>query len=181
MQQDLERPPDLKRRRKKWVYLAVAAFLFIPFILREISPLLEPYPAILLPGGASKVVMGDTVFTVRSTELLAVNSDGVAQRLEPGAFMRNVPLQYFRALTENNFGLAPLPWRSRWTNWFGRERIWSDEDRARTVNWLFEGAAEAGHPDAVALRVERVVTVIDGQDRNVLVREVVRDFEIRRP
>ena len=164
---DKERPAILweeplpRRTVASWWYAVLFAVLVVPFLLREVSGQLEMYPAVLFPVGALTAGTSDTLVTYPRYEIFAVMADSSAEPIPPGRFMGNIPAQYFTHLADSRFGLIEPTYRTRWTNWFGKDRKWTAEERERTLDWLASRAEKAGHPDAVVIRVRRSIKTTD--------------------
>jgi hypothetical protein len=79
--------------------------LFIPFGLSFISGL-EPYPAVILPGGAGKIkIDGDDL---RFSKLVLYGKDQESDQwksLDATAFLDPIPVVYLRSIIVNEFGL----------------------------------------------------------------------------
>ncbi|PQJ27670.1 hypothetical protein [Rubritalea profundi] len=79
------------------------AVLFVPFIMKE--ELREPYPALILPSGAStaKVKGGE----VSSTKYLGygITQDGVREEIDLVELIRPAPSHYLKYIFKNDFGL----------------------------------------------------------------------------
>jgi len=81
------------------------AVLFVPFIMKE--ELREPYPALILPSGAStaKVKGGE----VSSTKYLGygITEDGEREEVDLLEIISPVPAHYLKYIWNNDFGLRP--------------------------------------------------------------------------
>ncbi len=87
-------------------FCAVSAFLGLPYALKVVAPVLEPYPAIIFPSGHSKVDINDTDLTYSRVALVGFDKDTLAEKqLEPRAFLKPIPTQYLTYLAKNEFGL----------------------------------------------------------------------------
>lgn len=166
-----------------WIFLGLAVVLLGPFVLREVSQDLEPYPALLMPKGACLAVNGEPSLRVTAWEAHVVQPDGTSERLAPKRLIGRIPVQYFGPLAVRRFGLEGPRWQRRWEVILGRDRWarWTDEDRERTKDWLRTQVAEAGHQDAVGLRMERTLSLIDKQDGSLRGREVLESYHIEFP
>ncbi|MEL7227529.1 MAG: hypothetical protein AAF810_16790 [Cyanobacteria bacterium P01_D01_bin.36] len=120
---------------KNRIRVAIALCLTAPFILREISGALEPYPAVLQPSGAHKVSTNSTLLEFRETQLFTLQkgnaqtngtqTDGTqtedaqtentqqhtakekaVRRVDTTAFMGNIPSHYWEHLAIASYGLA---------------------------------------------------------------------------
>ena len=141
-------------------YAVLALFLFVPFFLREVSPQLEPYPAILFPVGATMTNLEDSVLEFLVLEVYAVMPDNSERKIQPNDFLGRIPVQYFRALVDRRFGLEPREFKSRWSNRFEREKHWTSAERRSTMEWMIWRAQENGTPDARAFRFRKSIRLV---------------------
>jgi len=78
----------------------IILLLLIPFVLRLIG--YEPYPAILLPEGASSLRKLDNQVKVTITEFQGLNKDSAWVRLEPQVLIAPIPPTYMRFIFFKN-------------------------------------------------------------------------------
>ncbi|KAA3438471.1 hypothetical protein [Rufibacter hautae] len=78
--------------------------LFFPFILRIKTQHLEPYPALLLPSGATKLELMSDTLEVNSTELYGLTPNGTLKEVNPVRFFFPIPVQYMNPILLNDFG-----------------------------------------------------------------------------
>ena len=78
--------------------------LGFPYIMSNST--FEPYPAILLPSGASKINIKKGVITVRNLSIYGYDSQGKLQRIDVSKFLAPIPVQYLYSITKNEFGLS---------------------------------------------------------------------------
>ena len=87
----------------------LSAFLVIPFTLRCFAPILEPYPAVLLPSGAGRIKAAEDQMDFVKTAIYGrVAGRETWTRLSPSKFLNPVPLEFFPPLAERYFGLSPV-------------------------------------------------------------------------
>ena len=97
------------------VTILLAVCLFTPFALRTLSTRLEPYPAVLLPAGASRVRLNQSEVSFSRTTLTCRGRDGNWQPLDVTRLLSPIPPWSFHDIVSNEFGLksTPLPKASR--------------------------------------------------------------------
>jgi hypothetical protein len=164
-------------RRRFW-YAMLAMMLAVPFVLREVSPQLEAYPALLFPTGAFTAQVGDSTVAYPAIEVLAVMPDSSEHAINARAFMGRIPVQYFLKLSDRHFGLEPLPYVTHWSNLLGRDRHWSPKERKRTMQWLAWRAKETGNGGAVALRFRRSVKTVNTRTGKMIGSKVKYSYEM---
>lgn len=81
--------------------------MFVPFALKTFIPAFEPYPAIILPSGASLTNVEDGIIQIESLTMWAesIDSDNEWEAIDIAAFLDPVPVHYVYALATNQFGL----------------------------------------------------------------------------
>jgi len=88
----------------KYTAILLGVF-FVPFLMKE--EFREPYPALILPSGASKakVIGGE----VSSTKYLGygVTQDGEREEVDLVKLIRPAPSHYLKYIFKNDFGLRP--------------------------------------------------------------------------
>lgn len=165
--------------------LIILGGLILPFLLREASNSLEPYPSALQPSGATKISTAEGVLRFSTTELVAIRSDGTEQRLDPNQFFGVIPNQYWTHIARNGFGLSEPKAQSVslgiWTLSVTTILEASPDDRAAVMDWMKTRLTEIGIPDTEKLRVQQVRTLFDIDKRTIVKREVTEqtDVEIR--
>ena len=144
-------------------FLLLLVFLLIPFVLRIITPSLEVYPSIVLPSGAGKVKLANDGLTYQTTEIYGKNQvTGKLERLEVQDFFKPIPVQYFHAIVEGEFGLDPEYRKSIRSLLFERRTVGStkvtEEEREQTREWLRTRLKKAGCRDSVLVVQKRAIT-----------------------
>lgn len=89
-------------------FAILSAVLLVPYTLRIVSSqdLLEPYPAIMLPAGASTVKRDTERFEFTRTQLFGIDpKSGDWKSLDATELLRPVPVHFLNALAKNRFGL----------------------------------------------------------------------------
>lgn len=119
--------------------LVLAGALVLPLCVREISGV-EPYPAILLPTGATLVRELEGVVEFQSLALYAGRASGEELRLKVTSFMDPIPGHYLGGLATRVFGqlnvsrrqlrLGPLG------EWSVNAKRASATERLQALEWL---------------------------------------------
>jgi hypothetical protein len=142
------------RWRVRLLFIALAPCLLVPLKLRNDT---EPYPAILLPSGASLLrTVGS--FTGLETECLAEDSAGRKYPFSVATVLETVPSDYHPYVVEAGFGInrdrmvrhLPLPFTGRRLP-LGRPRSQSQIEATRV--WLRARLRQALGIDAVRIHI----------------------------
>lgn len=164
-------------RRQIAYKLCIALCLLIPFLLSEISPTLQPYPAILLPSGANTIYIEDNQVSFNRIELIAVLPDRSEQLLDPTVLFAPIPQQYWPHIARLNFGLGAEKTKSisfgHWTLMVRTRRAATDTEHAETIRWLRMQLARLGLADAVALNVRASLLTYDIVEQTEVKRETI--------
>jgi len=163
---------------------AIFAALLLPFGLSFLAPQLEPYPAIIMPSGASLVHLERKHIQFIHTTLWGQSGSGEWRAVDPRALLDPIPVWYLDGLVRHDFGLSTPPTEAvplRWIRTIHVPRPQpSHESVLQTEAWLRERLRAAG-ADQPVLRVtqERVtVTVPEGRVvDDVLVSEHVYQLD----
>lgn len=146
------------------IRVVVAVGLIVPFVLREIDPALEPYPAVIQPAGANKVSTEEAVKFVE-TQLFAVKEDGSEQRVNTKDFMGRIPGHYWGNIAGARYGLEPAKTRTasvgRWSITLLTAKEASPQERKEALNWIHDRLHAQGIDDAVVLRIRPFSTLWD--------------------
>lgn len=134
--------------------------LVLGFVLREVSPELEPYPAVLLPAGPGVVARTDGNVSFSRLELVGVGHDGAERVLDPRTFFDPVPVGYWTHVARRGFGVS------------------RSAPQQESLDWLRRRAASQGMPRARAVRVRHVVFRIDVDNDTITDRKVVEAIEV---
>lgn len=131
--------------KRNLIYFTFIFICCVMFCLRILSGKFESYPAILLPSGASKIEVKDSIHSFKFIKVFALNIRGDEVMLNSNDFSR-MPPHYFPRLAKNSFGLASnrdtifltssfLP--SRYNNYpIVRTSKTSKVDIIKTKKWL---------------------------------------------
>ncbi|RAI91978.1 hypothetical protein [Algoriphagus yeomjeoni] len=151
--------------------IALLLILMIPFILRTLSYRLEPYPALLFPGGEGmvSVPLDSAIINYRYSELHGYREGIGWGKIDEVEFMKPVPQHYLRNILKHNSDLfdtndslpkkkasesgmkAKLSWAFDYLL-RNQEKQSSEEDRRKSTDW-FAGKLEAQgfEPDRIKL------------------------------
>jgi hypothetical protein len=87
----------------------LSAFLVVPFAICFLAPALEPYPAVILPGGGGRIkTTEDQMDFGRISIYGRVAGRDAWTRLSPPKFLSPIPAEFFPPLVQRNFGLSPV-------------------------------------------------------------------------
>jgi hypothetical protein len=87
----------------------LSAFLLVPFAIRYFAPLLEPYPAVLLPAGAESIKTTEGQIDFGRTAIYGrVPGRDAWTSLSPSQFLNPIPPEFFGPLARRYFGLSPI-------------------------------------------------------------------------
>jgi hypothetical protein len=86
----------------------LSGFLLVPFAIREFAPILEPYPAVLLPSWGETIKTADPMDFDRTAIYGRVAGRDAWTRLSPSQFLNPLPPQFFPPLAQRYFGLSPI-------------------------------------------------------------------------
>lgn len=159
------------------------AALFLPFILKFLSPKLEPYPAILLPSGATKFNLEKETLEARLLSIYGYNSQGELTEIEPKKLLRPLPVQYFNALAREEFGLSTKKYTTVQMKYLNKSfrikrRVFSEEKREQCKLWLRKRLRGFGLSDsAIVIRYEvRDLDVDNGEEvsRRIKDEKIIR-------
>lgn len=160
-----------------WFTLGFACLLLVPAALTVWTPL-EPFPAVMLPGGgpALRVDKGEATFT--ALRLAARDGAGKFQRLVVNEFIEPIPDYYIHSMLRDGFGLSkrlrplrvhvgPVAFRVP-----RRER--SKQERESLVDWLKARLRQSGFADDsfVVYRDTLTIDMVSGNELNRRTRRV---------
>ena len=143
------------------VTVLLAVCLFTPFGLRTLSTRLEPYPAVLLPAGATRVRLNQSEVSFSRTTLTCRGRDGNWQPLDVTRLLSPIPPWYLHDIVSNEFGLKSTPYEGVSLQWVSRvitlpRHTPSDEELQATRRWLaLRLAATPDCQPAIRIAVER--------------------------
>jgi hypothetical protein len=87
----------------------LSAFLVVPFAIATLAPVLEPYPALLLPSGGGTIKTTEDQMDLGRLVIYGRTADRDAwTRLSPPKFLSPIPAEFFSPLVQHYFGLSPV-------------------------------------------------------------------------
>ena len=168
------------------VYTALlSVFLVVPFAIATLAPVLEPYPAVLLPSGALRIqTTGDQMDIGRTSIYGRVAGHDAWTRLSPPEFVSPIPDSFFSPLVQHYFGLSPVGPVANRTR-VGvvitiDPRKVPEEEVKNAKQWLSARLKESGCDDSVLRITQEVVTFRRSDGAEIAVRsENDKVFELR--
>jgi hypothetical protein len=153
----------------------LSAILVVPFAISFVAPVLEPYPAVLLPSGADRIKVAEDQMDFERTAIYGrVTGHEAWIRLSPSEFLFPVPPQYFPLLAQRYFGLSPVvPVAERTKVGFLitiNTRKFSEEEVNSSKQWLRARLKESGCDDDVLRITQEVVTVRRSTGKEISIR-----------
>ncbi len=162
--------------------LLLGIFLVIPFLLREISEGLEPYPAVLQPVGANKVSTTDNVLVFTEAQLIAIKIDGSVHEVDTEAFTGQIPHYYWGNMAYLGFGLGPARSQSlslgMWNLTFTETKSSSLEERQAALRWIHTRLENQGLKDVNKLSARRMEVSYDKGSGAEVKRELVEEIDV---
>jgi hypothetical protein len=156
--------------------VALAILLVVPLVTRVLSNT-EPYPAILLPSGATKIAVRARAATFDHVALYARDSSGRLEAIDPRTFLAPIPVQYLEGITANDFGQSEATTKRLFIRRVGAyavsRGVASEMDRGIARDWLRDRVRLADRmADQLVTRVERTTLDLDnGQERTTALHE----------
>jgi len=87
----------------------LSTVLVVPFAITFLAPVLEPYPAVLLPAGGTRInTTGDRLDLGRTSIYGKVAGGDAWTRLYPLEFLSPIPPEFSPLLAQRYFGLSPV-------------------------------------------------------------------------
>ena len=157
--------------------LTIFGCLLVPFALSTTAPRLEPYPSIVLPGGADQVRVDQREITSWQMKLWGKNEKGTWIELDPRVFLSPIPVWYVEGIVNREFGLSAAASESVPLLHFGRvaNALFHTEtpvisrpqpsraELSQTRAWLRAHLHDAGATTSVLrVTIEKVVFEIPG-------------------
>jgi len=163
---------------------ALSAFLVVPFAIRFLAPVMEPYPAVLLPAGAGKIKTAENQLDFEQTAIYgkAAGRDEWT-RLVPSQFLDPIPPEFFPPLAQRYFGLSPRESGQSWTRlgFVTTDGRKIREDDVKNAKAWFRARLNASGCDDKLLRItEEIVTFRRSDAAEIAVRyQNDKLFELR--
>jgi hypothetical protein len=151
------------------------AILVVPFAISFVAPVLEPYPAVLLPSGADRIKVSEDQMHFERTAIYGrVAAHEAWIRLFPLKFLYPVPPQHFPLLAQRYFGLSSVgPVVERTKVGFIitiNPRKVSEEEVKNSKQWLRARLNESGCDNNVLRITQEVVTVRRSTGKETAIR-----------
>jgi hypothetical protein len=163
----------------------LSTLLVVPYALYALAPALQPYPALLIPGGAGRInTAGDQMELERTSIYGRVAGFDAWTRLSPPKFLSPIPAEFFPMLVERNFGLSPvrpIAIRSRVGAVITIQPHKVGEDELKKAKQWLRARLQASGCDANVIRItQEVVTFRRSDGVEIAVRsENDKVFELR--
>ena len=162
--------------------LTIAIGLVGPFLLRDISNSLEPYPAVLQPTGSGKIFTTDNILTFTETQLIATQADGSEHRVDTRAFVGQIPHRYWRAITDLNFGLGPAETQSvslgMWELIVTEVKESSPKEREAMLAWIHARLAQQELHEINRLSTRQIDVFYDRESGAEVKRELAKQTDV---
>lgn len=137
-------------------------FLMVPFIFRfKLGNRFEPFPAILLPAGASKVKVGSSDFKVDYIALFA-QKDGNWERVDAALLLYPIPATNHIYIFSRGFGLIEPPeLEDRLLNRLlvklnvQKKTNPTEQEKDRTKNWIVKRLKKQGFTGSILKIVQK--------------------------
>ncbi|MGC1527685.1 MAG: hypothetical protein WA783_16700 [Phormidesmis sp.] len=162
--------------------LAIAIGLVGPFLLRDVSNSLEPYPAVLQPTGSGKIFTTDNILTFTETQLIAIQVDGSEHRVDTRAFVSRIPHRYWQPIADMNFGLGPAATQS--VSLDAQEIAVAEveesslEERRAMLNWIHTRLAQQGLREIHRLSTRRIEVFYDKESGTEVGRKLTKQTDV---
>jgi hypothetical protein len=156
--------------------VALAILLIVPLVTRVLTNT-EPYPAILLPSGATKIAVRARAATFDHVALYAGDSYGRFEAIDARTFLAPIPVQYLEGITATDFGQTDTTTKRFLIRRVGAyaisRRVASEKDRRIARDWLRDRVRLADTTaDHLVTRVERTTLDLDNdQERTTPLHE----------
>jgi hypothetical protein len=163
----------------------LSAFLVVPFAIATLAPVLEPYPAVLLPTGGGRIKTTEDQMDFGRLVIYGRVADRDAwTRLSPPEFLSPIPPEFFSTLVQRYFGLSPVGPIANRTRVGGvitiDPRKVPEEEVKNAKQWLSARLKESGCDDNVLRISQEVVTFRRSDGAEIGVRsENDKVFELR--
>lgn len=130
--------------------VVLVAFLVIPFVISQFGP--EPFPAVILPGGADKVPVGASESKYSTTTLYAIGEDGNWGEVNTIALLYPIPNSFQRSILAKEFGLNAKPTEKQGSasalaalkQYISRNKNKTEQEKAEVREWLKTRLVEQG-------------------------------------
>jgi hypothetical protein len=152
----------------------LSAFLVVPFAIATLAPVLEPYPAVLLPTGGGRIKTTEDQMDWGRLVIYGRVADSDAwTRLSPLKFLGPIPAEFFSTLVQRYFGLIPVPIANRTRVGVVitiDPRKVPEEEVKNAKQWLRARLKDSGCDDNVLRITQEVVTFRRSDGTEIAVR-----------
>ena len=146
------------------VTLAIVGCLLVPFEVSRRAPIMEPYPAVLLPSGADQVRVDEKQPKVWKIKLWGKNEHGAWIELDSNAFLSPIPVQYLEGIMRRDFGFKPAEALSLLGGLITISRPQPSQTAvSQTRAWLRAHLRDAGAtPSVLRMTIEEITVEVPG-------------------
>ena len=144
----------------------LATFLLLPFAIKSIA-WTEPWPAVILPSGASKVGLSARAVKFPVLTVEVEESDGRRRRITPTQLLGPIPKQYLELMVKQKLGQDDRAFREVFFKRGGYvlrlpRQVPSAEARRAARDWFLAHVQEPGREaEALVLRTDLVTVDMD--------------------
>lgn len=126
--------------------ICLGIILLFPYLMSNTT--FEPYPAILLPSGATEINLQEGIIRVRKLSLYGYDSQGELQKIDAREFLSPIPGQYLYAISRSDFGLSTNPTKKMFIRGFGEVEVnrkgFGLENQEEAKLWLSNKLSQLG-------------------------------------
>jgi len=131
--------------------LGLACLLIPPFVLKTFHPPLEPYPAIILPGGSDTISIENSTVNFKKTTVLGKQNNQTQSwsKIDTEKLIEPIPVHYLQYMALTSFGFRSEPkkagsiWKQKYDS-FMSNKI-TAEEIVETKNWLKQKLTKLGY------------------------------------
>lgn len=157
-----------------WIY----SLLIIPFV--GASRGWEPYPAIILPAGASLISQNEDTIAYQSAELWAIGPDDHESEVDIGKFLGRIRRHFWKYIAKRELGFAvDHKSRGKSTHPEAENDLNGDpRQRAEMVAWMQERLVVCGIDEAVALKIKWVRKTVNIGTGETVDHQIVKESHV---
>lgn len=159
--------------------IVLLIMLFVPLSLTILG--VEPYPAINLPYGGGVYRQQDHRIQISYRAVYGVDAQGKWKEIEPVAFMKPIPYQYFPVMSSTSFGFDTLPESHRDVRvykYLGLKKKNRKRDYAELTAWLRSRLIDHKLRDST-MKVVTYTETISTDTRELIAKEIVNERLIK--
>lgn len=91
------------------IYIVATILLVVPYSITIFSNKLEPYPAVILPDGSSKVMYNDGYIRYSKTEIIGIDAESrTARVINADSFFYPIPSNRIYGFVNNSFSMDSI-------------------------------------------------------------------------